>query len=111
MSTTNARKIPELIVRHRAELDALCLEFGVERLELFGSAATGRFDPETSDLDFVIKFKDEFSLGPWMSTFFELEAALTQLFGREIDLVFAQKFRNPFFQKSVDESRMLLYAA
>jgi len=40
----------DLIEKHRAEIEALCREFGVSRLELFGSAATDEFDPDTSDI-------------------------------------------------------------
>jgi predicted nucleotidyltransferase len=31
------------IEQHRREIEALCREYGVERLALFGSAATGGF--------------------------------------------------------------------
>jgi hypothetical protein len=36
-----------------SKLAELCRRFGVERLELFGSAATGAFDAASSDLDFI----------------------------------------------------------
>lgn len=36
----------------------LCREYGVTRLDLFGSAARGTFDPAASDLDFVLTFED-----------------------------------------------------
>jgi predicted nucleotidyltransferase len=42
----------------------LCRQFHVKRLEIFGSAATGAFRPESSDLDFVVDFGDQ-PLGPW----------------------------------------------
>ena len=34
-----------------APLRELCERYGVERLELFGSAARGKYDPAHSDLD------------------------------------------------------------
>jgi predicted nucleotidyltransferase len=37
---------------------ALCQEYGVLRLDVFGSVTTGTFDPEASDLDFVMTFED-----------------------------------------------------
>jgi hypothetical protein len=43
----------EIIEDNRAELERLCRRFHVRRLDLFGSAATGGFAPETSDLDFL----------------------------------------------------------
>ena len=40
----------------REELQVLCRRFHVRRLDLFGSAARGDFDPEHSDFDFVVEF-------------------------------------------------------
>ena len=45
-----------LIEQHRSEVIDLCRRYGVRRLELFGSAATGAFEPERSDLDFLVEF-------------------------------------------------------
>ena len=41
------------IDQNRSTIEGLCLRFGVERLEVFGSAVGGDFDPERSDLDFL----------------------------------------------------------
>ncbi|MGN6033725.1 MAG: nucleotidyltransferase family protein, partial [Thermomicrobiales bacterium] len=43
-----------LIQDNVQEIRALCERFDVRRLELFGSAATGRFDPAHSDIDFLV---------------------------------------------------------
>src|SRR5271169_2962072 len=46
-----------LITEHRAEIAALCRRFGVRRLAVFGSAARGAdFDPQRSDVDFLVEF-------------------------------------------------------
>lgn len=37
------------IEQHRQEIEALCREYGVERLALFGSAAIGGFRANDSD--------------------------------------------------------------
>lgn len=44
-----------LIEQHKEAIRALCREFGVKRLELFGSAATDEFDPDRSDVDFLVE--------------------------------------------------------
>ena len=41
-----------LIEQHRPEVAALCNRFGVQSLEVFGSAADGAFDAARSDIDF-----------------------------------------------------------
>lgn len=41
------------------DLDAIaraCKRYGVERLRIFGSALTDHFDPEGSDIDFLVDF-------------------------------------------------------
>jgi uncharacterized protein len=90
---------------------ALCEEFGVLRLELFGSAANGAFDPERSDRDFLVEYPPGYDFGPWLTRFFELQERLEALFGRSVDLIMSGAPRNPFVIQSINESRRLLYAA
>ena len=47
-----------LIEQNRDALARLCRQFRVERLELFGSAAKGTFQPDSSDVDFLVTFAD-----------------------------------------------------
>ena len=80
-------------------------------MELFGSAATGCFDPIASDLDFLVEFEPESPMGPF-HPFFDFQAALEQLFGRPVDLVERSAIRNPYFRQAVERGeRVLLYAA
>ena len=99
-----------LIEAHRAELDELCRRYHVKRLELFGSATTSEFKPETSDLDFLVEFHP-LSPGDHADAYFGLLFALEELFQRKIDLVEAAALRNPYFIQSANQSRTLLYAA
>lgn len=92
------------------ELKRLCQEYSVARLELFGSATDDTFDPENSDLDFLV----DFDRSPKMNAFhqyFGFLIALEELYSRSIDLVDAKSMRNPYFMESVNESRKLVYAA
>ncbi len=45
------------VAEHSDELKPICLRYSVQRLDLFGSAATGDYHPEESDLDFVVEFQ------------------------------------------------------
>lgn len=101
----------DLIEEHRGEIEALCQEFGVIRLELFGSAATGKFDPERSDIDFLVEYPADYEFGPWAGRHFELKERLEILLGRDVDLVMASALRKPRFIESVNQTRRLLYAA
>jgi predicted nucleotidyltransferase len=98
------------ISKHRAELEELCRRFGVRRLELFGSAAVGKYRAGESDLDFLVEFEDS-SPGTYADNYFGLLEAIERLFGARVDLVIASAIKNPYFRKSVDDTKALLYAA
>ncbi len=92
------------------QIDLLCRQFGVKRLDVFGSAATEAFDPTRSDIDFLVDF-EEVSSQSLFSRYFGLKERLEVLFGRPVDLVMADAMRNPFFIESVNRTRQPVYAA
>lgn len=92
------------------EQEALCREFGVSRLWVFGSAAKDKLR-EDSDLDFALEFgRAPDGMGP-LEQFFGLQRRLEVLFGRPVDLVEWSAAKNPFFRREVERSRRELYAA
>lgn len=99
-----------IIDAQRSELESLCRKHRVRRLEVFGSAADGSFDPSRSDIDFLVEF---FPSEPGMAfdTYFGLLGDLEALFERKIDLVDPESIRNPFVLRRVNESRRLIYDA
>ena len=100
----------QLIEDNRAAIETLCRRFHVARLDVFGSAAEGTFDPQRSDLDFLVEFHP-LDPGPLADAYFGLLAELQRLFDRKIDLVTPKAIRNPFFLKAVNATRKELYAA
>ena len=95
----------------RAEVAATCRCHGVERLDLFGSAAMGGFDRDISDLDFVVSFERR-EPPDLFGRYFGLKEDLEDLFGRSVDLVMEGALhKDPSFTESVRESRIPLYAA
>ena len=96
--------------QHRRDVEALCRRYRVARLELFGSAAVGRFDPASSDLDFLVEFHPDSPMGPFHQ-YFDFLAELQSLLGREVDLVEANAMTNPYFINAVNQCRKLVYAA
>lgn len=102
--------IHAIVEARREQLGALCRRFGVRRLELFGSAASGRFDADRSDLDFLVEFEPDSPLG-YSDRYFGLLWGLEELFGRRVDLLEANAIRNPYLRQSIDASRQVLYAA
>ena len=100
------------LVEKQAEIASLCTRFGVQQLEVFGSAASGEgFDPRTSDLDFIVEFRSDQDLGPWLQDYFAFREALSNLFGYPVDLVMSSAMRNPHFIREANRTRRLLYGA
>jgi len=100
----------DLVSKNEA-MAALCREYGVSRLELFGSAARERdFDPQTSDLDFLVEFTPDASLSP-LKQFFGLAQELETLLGCHVDLVEAGSVKNPFVKAAINRSREVVYGA
>ena len=99
-----------LIEQHRPEVAGLCSRFGVQSLEVFGSAANGAFDPARSDIDFLVEFRHD-DADSLFHRYFGLQEALEQLFGRKIDLVTASALKNPYFIAAVNQSRQSVYAS
>src|SRR5947207_15941450 len=99
-----------LIEARRTDVEALCRQFRVRRLDVFGSAVRGGFDPTTSDFDFLVEF-EELPAGTSARTYFGLKESLEALFGRPVDLVMDRAIVNPYFRASVDAHRERLFAA
>ena len=100
----------ELIDDNRSALEDLCRRYQVRRLDIFGSAAGGGFDPETSDLDFLVEFHP-LRENEYADAYFGLLEDLKTLFQREVDLVVDSAVKNPYFRESIERSRKRLYAA
>ena len=64
-----------LIADHNHELAELCRRHHVKRLEVFGSAAVGDFNPQTSDIDFLVDFGDA-TPKPWYGNHIDLKEDL-----------------------------------
>lgn len=103
-----------LIALKKKEIEEICRRLGVKRLEIFGSAARGAdFDPEKSDVDFLVEFEPS-ARKPWMGEYTELQEALEALLGRKVDLISIaglEQSRNRFRRRSIEEDRQPFYGA
>ena len=97
-----------LVERNLPALHDLCRRFGVRRLDLFGSAATGAFREDESDLDFVVACADTRSPG-YADRYLDLAEALEARLGRDVDLVTERSIENPYFRRAVDATRRPVY--
>jgi len=100
-----------IVEDNREALKDLCVKYQVQRLELFGSALTGKnFDTEQSDLDFLVEFLP-LRPGEYADAYFGLLEAIENLFNRHVDLVMTCAIKNPYFLEAINKSRRVLYAA
>lgn len=96
-----------LIEDNIIRIEALCKKHNVNRLFVFGSVLTNRFNQE-SDIDFVVDFDKE-NITDYFDNYFNLKYALEALFKRKVDLLEEQTIRNPYLKKSVDQTKALIY--
>ncbi len=98
----------DLLTRNIQSISTLCQTYGVGKLEVFGSAATGSFDPDRSDIDLIATFSDE---SPGLARrFVGFSEELEALLGRPVDLLIDKPFKNPYFRASVNKTRVTIYA-
>ena len=100
-----------LIENNRATIESLCREFGVARLEVFGSVVSGEFDPEQSDVDFIVEYPEGYDFEIWLSRYFELKDRLEGVLGRPVDLVMPSALKNKWFRREANKTRTELFDA
>lgn len=102
------------VAQHIPDIQKLCREYGVAKLEVFGSAVTDDFDPARSDVDFLVTLPQEFDFGPWGSRLFEFEHDLARILGRGVDVIsessFARKSTQTFANR-VNATRTSVFDA
>ncbi|HYO30837.1 MAG TPA: nucleotidyltransferase domain-containing protein [Thermomicrobiales bacterium] len=94
-----------LIADNLAAIRALAREFGVARLEVFGSVRTPGWDPERSDVDSLVAYLPDYDSGPWHGRFLELQRSLASLLGLDVELVDVWAFRNRWFPREAARTR------
>ena len=77
-------------------------------MNVFGSVVTDKFNDD-SDIDFLILFSEDLSVGEYTDNYFELHYKLREIFNREIEIVTEPTLSNPYFIESINESKQLIY--
>jgi predicted nucleotidyltransferase len=93
--------IRPLIAQHLPEIQALCREFGVTKLEAFTM-------PHSTGLDLLVTFsKDDTASG--MRRLVELEERLATTLGRDVNLITVAALRNDWLRETTWQTRSTLY--
>ena len=99
-----------IIADKRQQIEDLCRRYYVRRLELFGSATGDRFNPDSSDVDFLVRFLP-LEGHAYSDAYFGLLNELERLLGRSVDLLSTPTIHNPYLRESIERNRELIYAA
>ena len=96
-----------LLVDNMDMIKALCMTHNVKNLFAFGSVCTDKFN-DKSDIDLLVSF-NTMDYGDYADAYFELAENFEKLFKRPVDLVTDKSLKNPYFIKSVNQTKILLY--
>ncbi len=102
--------IQELIKKKEDEFGRLCEEHRVKTMYAFGSAVTGNFDVEKSDIDILVEIEepDPVERGEKLISLWD---KLEAFFNRKVDLLSNPIIRNPFLRQSIENSKVLIYGS
>lgn len=97
----------DLIANNLDAIRDLCRQYGVKKMYVFGSAATGEFRPGESDVDFIVQWLDI----PNESGFHRINFALAleDLLGLRVDVLTADFVTNPYMRRSILQQRLKVY--
>ncbi len=95
-----------LIANNIQKIAALCKKYKVNKLFVFGSILTDRFNDD-SDIDFVVSF-NKAEVSDYFDNYFDFKYSLEDLLGRDVDLLEEQTIKNPYLKKGVDATKVAL---
>ncbi len=97
-----------LIEERYADFVDLCRLHKVDKIYAFGSSITNHFDPETSDIDVVVKLDiaDPAERGVALLSLWD---NLELFFSRKVDLLTDESIRNPYLKSNIDRTKKLIY--
>ena len=93
---------------HKQDIEKICRDLRVRRLDLVGSASRDEFEPERSDVDVLVQFD---GLDRLFDRYFELKKRLESQLGREVDVIEDNAVKNPYVRKSLNRDRVRIYGS
>ena len=90
------------------QIAAFCQKWSIAELALFGSVLRDDFGPD-SDVDVLVTFRPGASMT--FEGFLDMREELSNIFGRQIDLVEKRLVTNPFRRHEILTTKKVLYAA
>ena len=95
------------IEKHTADITKLCKTHNVKSLYAFGSVLNEQFNEE-SDIDLIVEFHP-LDVLDYADNYYDLKFSLETILKREIDLLEEKAIKNPYFRKTINQSKQLIY--
>ncbi|HEY9341355.1 MAG TPA: nucleotidyltransferase domain-containing protein [Hanamia sp.] len=92
---------------YASDIAELCKNHKVKRLYVFGSVLKDKFNNQ-SDIDLIVDFEN-MDVEDYADNYFDFKFALQDILKRPVDLLEEKAIKNPYFRKSVNQQRQLLY--
>ena len=102
----NRRVVLMFVFSNQDQVLETCRDFGIRRLEVFGS--TVRAPEAARDVDLLVDFGDRPVKG-FSAVFFGFKEKLERVFGKPVDLITSESLVNPYFRQSVESTKQLVY--
>jgi predicted nucleotidyltransferase len=96
-----------LIENHNKDIQNLCKAHKVKSLYAFGSVLTDKFNSE-SDVDFIVDFQ-QLDVLDYGDNYYNLKFSLENILKRNVDLLEEKAIKNPYFRKTVNQNKKLIY--
>jgi len=96
-----------LLQNYKKEITILCKTYKVKSLYAFGSIVTDKFNPE-SDVDLIVDFQ-QLDVLDYGDNYYNLKFSLEAIFKRNVDLLEEKAIRNPYFLKTLNQNKKLIY--
>jgi uncharacterized protein len=95
------------IESHTATITKLCQIHNVKSLYVFGSVLTDKFNTK-SDIDLIVEFQP-LDVLEYVDNYYDLKFSLETILKREIDLLEEKAIKNPYFRKTINQNKKLIY--
>ena len=73
----------------------------------FGSVLTTKFNSE-SDIDLIVEFQP-LDVLDYADNYYDLKFSLESILKRQIDLLEEKAIKNPYFRKTINQNKQLIY--
>lgn len=100
-----------IIQQHINSVQDLCKKHKVKELYAFGSVLDENKFNDESDVDLIVKFKDDVLVEDYADLYFDLADDLELLFKRKVDLLTLKPIRNRFLRENIESTKQIIYAA